>query len=205
MSWDYLLTNNDEHVPDFAVCQLKAIIGALHVENAESMKCLSVTLSPSTSRCAQAASAIKRGALKPAPVATSILPTSSENPKLRYVPDWTLATHNSLAFSGGRTGTLYIVPKHPVKTIEGKKPSEFIAPLWVVKATQDTSAANMQIQIEEIDVGEGKCVYVPMMFNTRVIKKGEELLLHQRRGCVSRWPIADKVLEPPAKQAKTTA
>ena len=63
----------------------------------------------------------------------------------------------------------------------------------------------MQIQTEEIDVGEGKYVYVPMMFNTRVIKKGEELLLHQRRGCVSRWPIADKVPEPPAKQAKTTA
>ncbi len=91
-------------------------------------------------------------------------------------------------------------PKFPVAA--GSKQSELIAPFWAVGATQDISASNMQIENEEIIVGEGKCVHVPVMFNTRVIEKGEELLLYQRRGCLSRWPIADAGHEPPAKQAK---
>ncbi len=201
-SWDFLFANNDEYVIDFAVCQLKAIIGALHAENADSLGYLSVTLSPSTSRCANATSTIKRGALKLAPVATQIISTDSDNPKHNHVPDWALATRTTLAFSGGRTGKLYIIPRNPVQAGEGKKQSEFIAPFRAVKITQDSNAASMQNTNEEIIVGEGKCVHVPMMSNTRVIKKGEELLLYQRRGCLSRWPIADAGREPPAKQAK---
>ena len=60
----------------------------------------------------------------------------------------------------------------------------------------------MQIENEEIIVGESKFAKVLMMFNTRVIKKGEELLLHQRHGCKSRWPTAEEVRESPAKVAK---
>ncbi len=45
-SWDFLFANNDEYVIDFAMCQMKAIIGTLHVENAECLEQLSVTLSP---------------------------------------------------------------------------------------------------------------------------------------------------------------
>ena len=201
-SWDFLFANNDEYVIDFAVCQLKTIIGALHAENADSLGYLSVTLSPSTSRCANATSTIKRGALKLAPVATQIISTDSDNPKHNHVPDWALATRATLAFSGGRTGTLYIIPRNPVQAGEGKKGGEFIARCGVVKTTQDNNAASMHIESDEIVVGEGKSVHVPMMFNTRVIKKGEELLLYQRRGCLSRWPIAYAGHEPPAKQAK---
>ena len=91
------------------------------------------------------------------------------------------------------------MPKYPVQAQTGvKRANEFIVPLWVVNTTQDASAANMQIKMEEIDVGDSNFVYVPMMHSTRAIKKGEELLLHQGHGRLSRWPI-----EPPAKQAKT--
>ena len=204
-SWDFLFANNDEYVIDFAVCQLKTIIGALHAENADSLGYLSVTLSPSTSRCAKATSTIKRGALKLAPVATQIISTDSDNPKHNHVPDWALATRTTLAFSGGRTGKLYIIPRNPVQAGEGKKQSEFIARFGVVTTTQDNNAANMQIESEEIVAATMQVeseFHVPVMFNTRVIEKGEELLLYQRRGCLSRWPIADAGREPPAKQAK---
>ena len=199
LSWDYLLLDNDDYVLDFAGSQLKAIIGALHKENAKCMKLLSITFISSSRRSAQAASAIKKNELKLAPVSTTVLATNSGNPKFKNAPETALATHNSLAFSGGRTGSLYIVPKYPVQTQTGvKRVNEFIVPFWAVNTTLDASVANMQINLEEIDVGDSDFVYVPMMHNTRAIKKGEELLLHQGHGRLSRWPI-----EPPAKQAKT--
>ena len=62
----------------------------------------------------------------------------------------------------------------------------------------------MQIENEDVIVGEadGKFAKSPMMFNSRAIKKGEQLLLHQHHGCKSRWPTAREVRESPAKVAK---
>ncbi len=179
LSRGFLFANNDEYTIDLEACQMKAIIGALHVGNADSLGCLSVTISPSTSRCAHAAPAVKMGCAEACARGDQYYFDEFGQPEAQARPRLGLRDPHHACLLGRSHGQSVPLPEIPVAT--KPKQSEFIAPFWAVGVTQDISASNMQIENGEIIV----CVKVSMMFNTRVIKNGEELLLHQRRGCSS--------------------
>ena len=140
------------------------------------------------------------------PTAVAFDVTNSLVAKDKDVPDAAMSTTTELELSKGRRGTLYIVPKNIVKaSTEGAKPThEFIAPLWCVKSTGDSDVANAEISIIKVPVC-GVEVNVPVMINTKALKKGEQVLFRQRHGAKSKWPVTIGGVEPSSKRAKTAS
>ena len=204
-TWDHLLTKNDEYTIELAKARLKVAIDSVLHENSECLGKLAVCVAPHANRCVIATAPLKIGAMVLAPVASAFDVTNSLVAKDKNVPDSAMSTTNELVLSTGRRGTLYIVPKGIVKASpEGaaKTTHEFIAPLWCVTLTGDSDAANAAITIIKVPVC-GVEVSVPVVRNTRALKKGDHVMIRQRHGEKSKWPISHGEEEPPSKRAKS--
>ena len=64
--------------------------------------------------------------------------------------------------------------------------AEFLAPFWFVTTTQDPSASNMQLQLEEYKCG-GSVWEVPTFVNTKALKENDPLKVYVKVS-ESRYP-----------------
>ena len=114
----------------------------LHEENVDSSHMLSITISPSASRCAHAAPAVKMGCAEACARGDQYYFDEFGQPEAQARPRLGLRDPHHACLLGRSHGQSVPLPEIPVAT--KPKQSEFIAPFWAVGVTQDIYAANMQ-------------------------------------------------------------
>jgi hypothetical protein len=155
-----------------------------------------VVLAPSLKRGLLATAKITKGELIIPPVSPSVLHTNGK------IPDNALDLSITLEMSANNGGNkkplvmrFYIAPKSPQKftvaKVSGaiaKDTQEFIAPFWLITCTADPTKANCRIQKYSVEI-IGAQFEVPVLINTKAIKVGEQLFIHQPHGTTNKFPI----------------
>jgi hypothetical protein len=178
--WDYTFGSNEEYLADLAVGNYKNAIHGIHLQHADCLVKLNITVLPTSARTVTAVVNVGIGKIVLAPASPtvgaakkSVPPNSVDLGAIEEVPNFRVYASPKVQLR--ENGDLGSSDKpRAVATC-----SEFLAPFWFVKTTLIVGDANMEL----VQVEHGG-FFIPCLKNTRAIKKGEALQVHRGKA----WP-----------------
>ena len=171
---------------------------------------IELVLEPAAKRGIVATDKILKGGLILAPAAPITQLTSGKIPDNALNLNYSATLAAKSDDKGVSEAKFYVSPKYPQKFSEAKVSGtatevapEFIVPFTLLTLCVDSGKASCVIDFDSVDC-MGADVKIPLLKNTKQLKKGDQLFVYQPHGTTTKWPIGSMLSFQPAKRQRTS-